>query len=243
MLNSGRRCRLPVYPDTEAECQFSMTPILHDSLQVLMLACISTRGIHDNLLVPAETAERILLFPSDGKCSKSFIRGEGLEHLTIHLASVDCINPVYNVWVGMEGEETRELIRVPYRLSGCRASYFPISTLNSTICIVHQLIEYDDSMNLDLFTEEQEFLFNVLEVQDCLFLSDQVLAPIHYVESSVVHESPRDGLFTATASECDRSIDAMDGIFSKELEKMAFILNKYETYNIGGDRTVPLPSN
>ena len=205
----------PVLHDGNFDLPFSMTPILEDSTQLLMIACISMREFSDNRLVSSEKSGPVKFHVSSGVSSKPYVMADGLDQLTIQLSSVDCAKPTYDLWVSV-GETMIELIPLPYKLAGCRASYFPISSLNCTVCLVHQLLS--GVSDLDMFVEEQEFMFSVLEIQDTLFLRDgEVPAPIHYVESSVVYQDNehRD----EDETHCD--------FFSTELQMMASIMKKY----------------
>jgi hypothetical protein len=101
---------------------------------------------------------------------------------------------------------------------------------------VHQLVDVTD--DTDTFIEEQEFLFNVLEIQDKVFLESDVPLPVHYVESKVVLSS--DSLCEATIDESNSedgsfgrpgsaSMNDLSELIRNELRLMNSLVNKYET--------------
>jgi hypothetical protein len=112
--------------------------------------------------------------------------------------------------------------------------------MEATICFVHQLVDVTD--DTDTFIEEQEFLFNVMEIQDKVFLDANVPIPVHYVESKVILSSD---------SLCEQTIDSssdddsgsgrqagsandLSELLRNELRLMNSLVNKYETNRPSG---------
>ena len=190
---------------TDEEIPFSMTPILEDSVHLLMLTCISVRENGSNRLIDTEYPSQISFRYSEGICPKVSMKASDLDMLSIRLTSLECMQPVYELWISVGTQQYKEAIKLPYLLAGSRASYFPVVCLNATVCIVHELVELTRD---EIFVEEQEFMFTALDIQDRLFLAHpDPLPPVPYIESTVVDDS--------------------NDLFSKELTLLSSIMDKY----------------
>jgi hypothetical protein len=103
----------------------------------------------------------------------------------------------------------RDDISVPLYETGCRVSYFPLKNLRITICIVHEVVKCFSEV--DLFIEEQDFLYNCMEIQDEIFI----------VGSSAVAKSRNrepvapEVVAFKDASQVDHELEMMQSLISK----------------------------
>jgi hypothetical protein len=175
----------------------------------------------------------LLILPTAGIPSKSNLSADSVDALLIGLALDETFKQHYDLWVILEEKGTHEKVRVPIHLEGCRFTYFSLDSMEATMCLVHQLIDVTD--DTDIFVEEQEFLFHVMDIQDRVFLVDQIPPPVHYVESKVIlqDESDTSCAFDSMTASAPRNDDMEDlsVMLREELRIMNSLVNKYESRN------------
>ena len=190
------------------------TPTLTEHESVLLIACVSARRTGDNRLLPKEKLSRTRIYPSVGSCSKQYITCETIDSISIGLSMDELSMGPYSVCVSLGEELVNVSIQLPLNSSGCRYSYYIIDSLQLNLCIVHDVVSVES--DIDLFIEEQDFLFSCMEIQDELFLKDYIPQPI----DSPVHED----LSPSSPVNCD-----LDHIkLNNELRVMNSLIAKYE---------------
>ena len=99
-----------------------------------------------------------------------------------------------------------ERVEVPIVDSGCRVTYYTLQSLGLTMCLVHDVVTC--TTEIDSFIEEQDFLYNCMEIQEKLFLRD-------------------DATMLANLSGLNSPKSTQEDDISHELENMNKILNRY----------------
>jgi hypothetical protein len=215
---------------------FSCTPIpLDTTRQLLLISCISVRNSKNNCIIDHSDLKNLLILPTAGIPSKSNLAADSVDALLIGLALDETFKQHYDLWVILEEKGTHEKVRVPIHLDGCRFTYFSLDLMDATMCLVHQLVDVTD--DTDMFVEEQEFLFSVMDIQDRVFLADHIPQPVHYVESKVILQ-PEDDLISSTDSirgsasrNEGKDIEDLSVMLREELRIMNSLVNKYESRN------------
>ena len=224
----------------EASQTFSCTPIpLDTTRQLLMISCISVRNSNDNRIIDRHDLANLLILPTAGVPSKGNLVANCIDTMIVGLSMEESFKQHYDMWVILEDKGAHEKIRVPIHLDGCRFTYFSLESMGSTVCMVHQLVDVSDET--DVFVEEQEFLFSVMEIQSRLFLSGHVPQPVHYVESKVILQPDEDvSCLTESTpapgsrfdgSHSGKDMDDLSMVLREELRVMNSLVSKYETRN------------
>ena len=140
---------------------------------VLMVSCISVRNTSDSKIIPKEKLSRIRIYPSCGSHSKQFISADLIDHISIGLTDDDLMGDSYKLMISFGDQASTQPIKVPLHMTGCRYSHFLIESLQMTVCLVHDILEVQS--DTDLFIEEQDFLYNCMNIQEELFLRKTIV--------------------------------------------------------------------
>lgn len=111
---------------------------------------------------------------------------------------------------------SRDDVSVPLYEAGCRVSYFPLTDLGITICLVHEIVRCFSEV--DLFIEEQDFLYNCMEIQEEIFVRGSSVTTETRSPEAVVPEIHDD----KDTSLVDHELEMMQNLISKYTRGASF---------------------
>jgi hypothetical protein len=147
---------------------YSTTPALAEPRSHVLVSCISVRYASDNKVVSRDKLSKLKLPPNLGSSSPNSIACDSFGHLRISIGQSSMPSEELRLVVSFGADQPEEHVFLPVG-SGCRVTYFTLTHMNIVICLVHDCIS--TMTDAELFIEEQDFLYNCLEIQDEIFLS------------------------------------------------------------------------
>jgi hypothetical protein len=104
-----------------------------------------------------------------------------------------------------------ENIRIPVSSQGCRITRFDLKTIDAIIFLVHEIVACRS--DIDFFVEEQDFVYNCMEIQEDMFLFGNI------------PDSP----ITAPVNDETIIINTNDdfSVFEEELQSMNSLISRY----------------
>ena len=166
---------------------YSQTPELSSESSFLcLLSCISVRDISSNRLLTRDKLSSLRLFVPTNTAGKAYIRCDVVDQVSINLGTNRDRPNGITVKIISGTDKSAVSIQIPTSKPGCQYSYFKLEALNLTLCMVHDVVSVHSQS--DLFTEEQDFGYTCLEIQEDLFLLDNTSVSI--VNHTIEQRSP-----------------------------------------------------
>ena len=157
---------LDILGDTDAS--FRMTPVLSVSDKFLLVGCISVRNEADGKLASKETMSKLCIYTSSEEVHYQSMDCELLNQLNIPLTTRESCEKLFSLSFSFGESNWPELVKLSIERPGCRVNHVRIPNLNFIICLVHDVVTIES--DIDLFIEQQDFLYNCMEIQDETFL-------------------------------------------------------------------------
>lgn len=157
---------LDILGNTDAS--FRMTPVLSGSDNFLLVGCISVRNEVDGKVASKETLSKLCIYTSSEDVHYQSMDCELLNQLNIPLITRDLCEKSFSLSVSFGGSNWPELVKLSIERPGCRVNHVRVPNLSLIICLVHDVVTIES--DIDLFIEQQDFLYNCMEIQDETFL-------------------------------------------------------------------------
>ena len=184
------------------------TPTKRGVHRYCLISCISARYQSDNRMLSKEVLSKLTLRVTGGGLKPECITCECVNHMCIPVDSFP--NQQISVSVDSGGNHSLDHITIPV-IPGCRVSYFAINEMNIVLCIVHDTVEVSNES--ELFIEEQDFLYNCLNIQEELFLRE-IPDAWHGKHPIVVNKENHKGA-SRTSSDLETELNSINSLLER----------------------------
>lgn len=148
--------------DTDAS--YRLTPVVSEADLHLMICCISVNNEIDGTVVPKDTLAKLRIVSSTSHGQSYSMSCELLSNLVIPLPERSLIGNSFCLSLSFDGNVWTDLIKLALDTHGCRVNHVPVPGLELSLCFVHDTVHIES--DIDLFIEQQDFLYNCMEIQE-----------------------------------------------------------------------------